>query len=603
MKSQATSTTGIRKRSTRGTVLFLLSCLFLLPACQHQKNEGTMTPKGQMEKVIGQTSASETNVRTFKGYIVDIEEECVYPGEIRLSGDVIDTIVRLEHVPDGALYYLPGFTDAHIHIESSMMIPENFAKVAVSHGVVNAVCDPHEIANVLGVEGIDSMIENARNSRFNFYFGVPSCVPSSHLETAGATIDAAMTRELIRRDDLYFLGEMMNYPGVIHQDREVMEKIEAARQANKKIDGHAPGVKGEELAKYAAAGISTDHECSTLNEARERIAQGMKVIVREGSAARNFDALASIIGQAPEHTMLCSDDKHPDDLLKGHIDELVRRGVAKGIPVWKMLKAACLTPVRHYGLPSGMMRKGDKATFIAVNNLEDFRVMATVIGGRMVYEQAAGTDCDALAMEKNPVRLLNNFRAEAITEKDITVDTSQGGMANVIVAQDGELLTQRERIEVERLSDPDIQKIVAYNRYGNGTPKVGFIKGFRLKEGAFGATVAHDSHNIMAVGASDADLVRVINTLIEAKGGVGVSNNGTTDILPLPIAGLMSTLTAEEISEKYQALDDQVKALGCPLKAPFITLSFMALPVIPELKLTDRGLVDVNAFNFTEVIE
>lgn len=539
--------------------------------------------------------------QSFVGHIVDIEHKEIYPGEIRISDNLIDTIIRLKNVTGDAPYYLPGFTDSHIHIESSMMIPENFAKVAVKHGVVNAICDPHEITNVLGVERINFMIENSKNSRFNFYFGLPSCVPSSHLETAGAIIDATTTQELIKRNDIYFLAEMMNYPGVISGDNEVLGKITAAKNAGKKIDGHAPGVTGNDLLKYAAAGISTDHECSTLTEAQERIANGMKVIVREGSAARNFDALFPIIAKAPDMVMLCSDDKHPDDLIDGHIDALVRRGLTKNLSVWDILKAACINPVKHYGIPSELMRKGDKATFIAVDNLSDFNIVTTVIDGHKVFDRSSGIIDKALKTGNRPVETPNNFNARSITADDIAIDTSKG-YAKVIVALDGELITLSETIPVSELENTEIQKIVVYNRYGNGLPQVGFIKGFNLKQGALGATIAHDSHNIVAIGTSDKEIALMINALIESKGGVGVVYNGVSEILPLPIAGLMSKEPAEIIAEKYQKLNHKAKEMKCTLKSPFITMSFMALPVIPELKLTDKGLVDVKAFDFTDVI-
>lgn len=547
------------------------------------------------------SSADDVSVQSYAGHIVDISGKTVYPGEIVVRDGVISDIVRLDTVEESAPYYLPGLTDAHIHIESSMMTPENFAKVAVTHGVVNAVCDPHEIVNVLGVDGLDFMVENASNSRFNFFFGLPSCVPSSHLETAGASIDAAKTRELIQRDDVWFLAEMMNYPGVIAGDKEVMGKIEAARQAGKMIDGHAPGVMGDDLRKYAAAGITTDHECSTIEEARARLENGIKVIVREGSAARNFDALYPIIGEKPEMVMLCSDDKHPDDLIAGHIDALVRRGIANGISVWDMLQAACITPARHYGLPVGLMRKGDKATFIAVDNLQDFNVEATVIEGRLVYDSRKGLADNSLTVGESKKETPNNFKAAPISAQDISLDISKG-KAKVIVAFDGELLTKCETVPVAELSDDGIQKIVVYNRYGNGHPQVGFIKGFNIRNGAIGATIAHDSHNIVAIGSSDDYLVRMVNALIESKGGVGVVSGDETELLPLPIAGLMSHDSGSEIAGKYQRLDAKAKQLGCPLKAPFITMSFMALPVIPELKLTDKGLVDVLQFDFTDVI-
>lgn len=541
------------------------------------------------------------SIESYRGHIVDISGKSVFPGIIVVKNGVINDIIRLDYVEENAPYFLPGLTDAHIHIESSMMTPENFAKVAVCHGVVNAVCDPHEIVNVLGIAGFDFMVDNAANSRFKFFFGLPSCVPSSHLETAGANIDASMTKEFICRNDVYFLAEMMNYPGVIAEDKEVMGKIEAALQVGKKVDGHAPGVKGDELRKYANAGVTTDHECTTIEEARERIQNGIKVIVRECSAARNFDALYPVIGENPDMVMLCSDDKHPDDLIEGHIDALVHRGIAKGISVWDILKAACINPVNHYNLPVGLMRKGDNATFIAVDNLVDFNIISTIIDGRLVYDSKDGLTDNNLTISESLKVLPNNFKAEPITLQDISQDISKG-CAKVIVAFDGKLMTKSEIVPVEKLSDPEIQKIVVYNRYGNGKPQVGFIKGFNINNGAIGASIAHDSHNIVAIGSSDHYLVKVINALVECKGGICVVSDDETDILRLPIAGLMSHEPAKIIAQNYQRLNAKAKNLGCDFRAPFITMSFMALPVIPELKLTDKGLVDVSRFDFVDVI-
>lgn len=547
---------------------------------------------------------------SFTGHIVDIAGRRTYPGTIVCKDGRILGIRELDDVCDGAPYYLPGLTDAHVHIESSMMTPVNFAKVAVTHGVVGAISDPHEIVNVLGTDGLDFMIRNAGCTRFNVCWGMPSCVPSSCMESAGAEIDAAETAELIRRGDISYLSEMMNYPGVIARDAEVMGKIAAAKAAGKPVDGHAPGLTGEDLEKYVSAGISTDHECATLEEARQRVVLGMKVIVREGSAARNFDALAPIISEAPDMAMLCSDDRHPDDLVQGHIDAMVRRGTALGISVWDMLKAAAVNPVLHYRTGSGLMAPGDKATFIAVDNLTDFNVRQTIMDGLVVYDAAdGGLDRHALMLEEPPVEMPNRFEARHISEPDIALHHTETGpttsgcaKAKVIVAYDGELFTGREEVPLAELSDPQIQKIVVYNRYGHNTPQTGYIKGFGLEKGAIGSSVAHDSHNIVAVGTSDAELVRVINAIIDAKGGIAVSDGCAIDILPLPIAGLMSDMEAGELSTRYTKLDRKVKSLGCRFHAPFITLSFMVLPVIPSLKLTDMGLVDVDNFRFTEVL-
>lgn len=536
----------------------------------------------------------------YEGYVVDIENKTTYPGRINVRDGKIESIDRLSSVSEDAPYYLPGMTDSHIHIESSMLTPVNFSKVAVSHGVVNSVSDPHEITNVLGVEGIDFMVNNAKATRFNCYFGLPSCVPSSHLETAGAVIDAAMTAELIKRDDLWYLAEMMNYPGIINDDPEVVGKVKAALASGKVVDGHAPGVLGEDLVKYLGAGITTDHECSTMQEANERIALGANIIVREGSAARNFDALSDVLAQHPDFAMLCSDDKHPDDLIEGHIDALVRRGLARGIPIWNMLQAACINPVNHYNLPSGLMRVGDKATFISVDNLSDFNVLETVIEGFKVYDRNSGVDDDNLVVSQPAKEYPNNFKAQPITVEDIVLEIKSAEV-RVIEALDGELLTHCLTMPAADIADNDVQKIVVYNRYGNGTPQVALIKGFNLKNGAMAASIAHDSHNIVAVGDNDKDIVKIINTLIEAKGGVGVIENGEVELLSLPIAGLMTDNSAEEVANQYAVLDAKAKRLGCTLQSPFITMAFMALPVIPELKITDKGLVDVNVFDFTTV--
>lgn len=543
------------------------------------------------------TSASTSD---YEGYIVDIPNKRVFPGRINVRNGIIESIDTLNGVADNAPYFLPGMTDSHIHIESTMLTPVNFSKIAVAHGVVNSVSDPHEITNVLGVEGIDFMVDNAKSTRFNCYFGLPSCVPSSHLETAGAVIDAAMTAELIKRDDLWYLAEMMNYPGIINNDPEVVGKVKAALSVGKVVDGHAPGVLGEDLVKYLGAGITTDHECSTMQEANERIALGAKIIVREGSAARNFEALSDVLAQHPEVAMLCSDDKHPDDLIEGHIDALVRRGLAKGIPVWNMLQAACINPVNHYSLPSGLMQPGDKATFITVDNLSDFNVLSTVIEGVRVYERNEGVIEQNLVTSTPAAVHPNNFKATPISTQDIALNITSDKV-KVIEALDGELLTHCLTMPSSNLTEDGVQKIVVYNRYGNGTPQVALIKGFDLKDGAMAASIAHDSHNIVAIGDNDKDIVTLINALIEAKGGVGVIENGKVELLQLPIAGLMTDKSAEEVANLYGVLDSKAKSLGCKLRSPFITMAFMALPVIPELKLTDKGLVDVNKFDFTEL--
>lgn len=538
--------------------------------------------------------------QTFVGHIVDIHNQSIFRGEISVEDGHITSINHREDVDATAPYFLPGLCDAHIHIESSMMIPEQFAKVAVRHGVVAAMCDPHEIANVLGMEGVDFMIENAQNSRFNFYFGLPSCVPSTHLETAGATITAEQTKELIKRKDIWFLAEMMNFPGLFANDKEVWNKIAAAKAVGKPIDGHAPCVRGEKLRQYVNAGISTDHECTSLEEAQEKASLNMQIMVREGSAARNFEALYPIISQEPEKVMLCSDDKHPDGLMQGHIDALVRRGIQHGISIWDLLRAACVNPVRHYKLPLGQLREGDDATFIAVDNLSDFNIQATIISGYKVYDSRQGVNQELMTAGHHPVRILNKFEAKPINEQILHIEPCSVKV-RVIEALDGELYTPSRLIEFADLEKEGVQKIMVYNRYGEGRPQVGFIQGFHLTHGAIGATIAHDSHNIVVIGADDKSMVTMANALIEAKGGIGYVENGQAEILPLPIAGLMSAEPAEQIAGKYHELIAHARSLGCKLGSPFITMSFMALPVIPELKLTDKGLVDISKFDFVDL--
>lgn len=548
---------------------------------------------------------SEENIpaQTYKlsGNIVDIENRATYPGEIIVDNGIISEIRRLESIADDAPYYLPGFIDGHIHIESSMLTPSNFARIAVSHGTIGVMADPHEITNVLGEAGLDYMLDNAKGMNFNFWYGVPSCVPSSHLETAGAVIDAEETERLLRKPGITHLAEMMNYPGVINMEADVMGKIAAARRLGKPIDGHAPGVTGSSLDTYIEAGISTDHECSTVEEARERLEKGMKVIIREGSSARNFDVLIPVIAGSSDMVMFCSDDKHPDDLLEGHIDAMVRKGLSKGYDIWDLLTAACITPVRHYGLSSGMLQKGDNATFIAVDNLKNLNVLATYIDGNKVYDIHSGVTAEIGTPEISQSQYPNNFKASKISAADIVVNLENTKTIRVITASDGELLTGEDIVSIDAIRNPDIQKIVVYNRYGNDVPKVAYIMGFNLNKGAIGATIAHDSHNIIAIGADDADIVNAINTLIDAKGGIVVADGERVKLLNLPIAGLVSPDDGETVAAAYRELLQEARNLGCDYRSPFITMSFMALPVIPTLKLTDKGLVDVNRFDFVSL--
>lgn len=532
------------------------------------------------------------------GHLVD-----VVSGEVR-DGSVIVRDGRIaaidEHpVPHGP-FILPGFVDSHIHIESSMMPPASFAQVAVRFGTVATVSDPHEIANVLGAPGIDYMLESARQTPLKFHFGCPSCVPATSFETAGATLDAKQVAELLARPEIGYLSEMMNYPGVLHGDAEVLAKIAAAHALKKPVDGHAPGLKGDDARRYAAAGITTDHECFTLEEALDKIACGMKILIREGSAARNYEALKTLLETHPASCMLCSDDKHPDDLLEGHIDGLVRRAVADGFPVMNVLRAACLHPVEHYKLPVGLLRVGDPADFIVVDDLTSFRVQETWIDGVRVYGE--GTSSFDWLPQGTP----NQFECSPKRSEEF-IARDEARYREAIVAIDKQIVTEREQVTLpvkDGLLQPDLTadvlKIAVVNRYRDTPPAVAFVKNVGLKRGAIASTVAHDSHNIIAVGVSDAMLAKAVNALVSARGGVCYVDETTEAVLPLPIAGLMSELPPEEIAARYARIDRLAKEAGATLAAPFMTLSFLALLVIPKLKLSDLGLFDAERFAFVE---
>jgi adenine deaminase len=482
-----------------------------------------------------------------------------------------------------------------------MLVPSSFARLAVTHGTIGTISDPHEIANVCGVEGVQYMIDNGKKVPFHFFFGAPSCVPATEFETAGAAIRSEAVAELLASKDIYYLSEMMNFPGVLHNDEEVMKKIAAAHKAGKPVDGHAPGLRGEEAKKYIEAGISTDHECFTIEEALDKLEHGMKILIREGSAAKNFEALYELLDDHPNHTMLCSDDKHPDSLLEGHINVLCARAVAKGIDQFNVLKAACINPVKHYQLPTGFFQVGDPANFIVVKDLVDFKVLQTYINGNKVAEN--GQSLIPMIQEKS----INQFNALPLTAKDIKIHASsypqKEGSIPIIEAIDGQLITnclwEAARIKDNEIiadTDKDILKIVVYNRYHAAAPKMAFIKNFGFKRGAIASTVAHDSHNIIAVGVTDTEIVKAINAVIQAQGGISCVQDEKIKVLGLPVAGLMSVQDPYQVAAAYTEIDLMAKSLGSSLGSPFMTLSFMALLVIPHLKLSDKGLFDGTAF-------
>ncbi len=535
------------------------------------------------------------------GHLVDIERHSIYDAALAIQDGYIVEIQPLQDaLPVEAPYILPGFVDSHIHIESTLLTPSRFAPLAVRQGTVAVVADPHEIANVLGVEGVDFMLQDSNSVRFGFHFCVPSCVPSTPFETAGATLDSQAVKSLLQRDRVVGLAEMMNVPGVLFGDAEVSAKLQAAKELNKCIDGHAPLLSGDDLKKYVSAEISTDHECSNIQEAEEKLAAGMSVLIREGSAACNFEALAPLLRDYPDKLMFCTDDIYPNELQQGHINLLVRRAVAKGVPLWNVLKAACINPVRHYGLRTGLLRKGDAADFIMVDDLTHFNIISTYIAGVEVYSRENGVRPE-LFCKKNALGTPNQFCAKPLHPSALMLDVKDRKV-RVITAQDGQLLTGCEVVAADHIGvENDILKLMVYNRYQSAKPQVTFIKGFGLNCGAFATTIAHDCHNLIGVGCSDEDLAAVLNRLIALKGGIAATDGTNTVDLPLPVAGLMSNQEGSLVAAQLEALNAMVRKLGCPLSAPFMTLSFMALPVIPALKLTDKGLFDGIAFAFTNL--
>jgi adenine deaminase len=531
---------------------------------------------------------------TIRGRIIDVHSRRTFDGVVEWHNGIITSITEVGDAPDDGepcLWIMPGFVDAHIHVESSMLVPSEFARIAVTHGTVATVSDPHEIANVCGIEGVRFMIDDGARTPLKFAFGAPSCVPATSFETAGAEISADDIRELFADERVRYLSEMMNWPGVLSKDPVVVEKIAVAQECGRVVDGHAPGLRGAQAEQYASLGISTDHECSTLEEACDKLAVGMKILIREGSAARNFEALHTLLTSHPESVMLCSDDMHPDQLVLGHINVLVARACALGHDLYNVLRAASVHPVDHYGLPVGQLRVGDAADFIVVDDLTQMSVSQTWIDGVLVSDSgvAQWTSETALA--------INNFVVNEINLDELR-DPIAGSRVRVIVAHDGELFTTEEIADV---ADAAIQKIVVINRYAAAPPAIAYIKNIGLRRGAFASTVAHDSHNIIACGVSDDDILKAVNAVIRAQGGISVSDSSRVDVLPLPVGGLMSQGSYADVAHQYMALDGMVKELGSTLRAPFMTLSFMALLVIPSLKLSDKGLFDGSSFQFCDV--
>ena len=548
---------------------------------------------------------AHTRSGSLRANIVNLTERSILAGTVVWADGIIALVEATGPEDPGLTYLIPGFIDAHVHIESSMLVPSEFARLASRHGTVATVSDPHEIANVLGLDGVRFMLENARQVPFKMYFGAPSCVPATPFETAGASLGLEELGTLMREDGLLYMSEMMDFPGVLAGDPAVMEKIALARHLGVPVDGHAPGLMGDAARRYAQAGISTDHECTTLQEAQDKIAAGMHILIREGSAARDFDTLHPLISSHTGQVMLCSDDKHPDDLVRGHIDRLAARAVAAGHDPLDVLRCACLNPVLHYRLPVGLLRVGDPMDATEVADLKDFRTQRTWVNGQLIAEGGHSH------MARVLVTPMNRFRAHRITPEALTVPAGPERI-QVIEALDGQLVTLKSLAAPKVVADggachmvPDVERDLLYlmvlNRYEDVPPAVAFVHGFGLRAGAIASSVAHDSHNIVAVGADAESLCRAVNGLVDACGGIAVDDGHMTIRQTLPVAGLMSADDGDEVAARYAALTQKARALGSPLRSPFMTLSFMALLVIPELKLSDKGLFDGHNFRFTEL--
>ncbi len=534
-----------------------------------------------------------------KSNLIDIVARKTFAAEIVIENNCIKSISPINEVLN--TYILPGFIDAHVHIESSMLVPTEFARLAVTHGTVGTISDPHEIANVLGVAGVNYMIDNAKQVPFHFYFGAPSCVPATFFETAGAVINADDIDALLARPEILYLAEMMNFPGVIYKDEEVLKKIASAKKYNKPIDGHAPGLMGEEMKTYFDAGISTDHECFMYDEALQKLQHGIKVLIREGSAAKNFDTLIPLLKEFPQQIMFCCDDKHPDNLIQSHINEHVKKALSLGYDLYDVLRASSYNVIKHYNLPIGMLQVGDKADFIEIDSIGDFNILKTVIDGKIVSENGKSK----IPIIKAPV--VNYFNCTKKTPTDFKLKATSNTM-RVIEVLDGQLITNELQVETltvngfaESNTERDILKIAVVNRYNDAPIAIAFIKNVGLKQGAIASCVAHDCHNIVVVGVSDEEICKAVNLIIENKGGISLATTNEEMVLPLPIAGIMTNQPAEEVAEVYTQLDKKAKALGSTLRAPYMSLSFMALLVIPQLKLSDKGLFNGKTFQFTEV--
>lgn len=540
-------------------------------------------------------------MKTIEGNLVDVFEEKIFPAIVKIKEDKIYEIKKTNK--EYERFILPSLIDAHIHIESSMLTPSRFSEVVSIHGTTSVISDPHEIANVLGIDGIKYMIKEAEASNVKIFYTAPSCVPATKFETSGAILGIKEIEKLMRLEKIVGLGEVMNFPGVINGDKEIMKKIEIAKKYNKPIDGHCPGLSGKKLKKYISAGISTDHECTSLKEAEEKLKLGMKIMIREGSSAKNMEDLIEIAKENDE-CFLVSDDKHLEDLIKGHVNFLLKRAVELGVDPIKAIKMVSLNPALHYKLPVGLLRIGDPADIVVVNDLKNFNVIENWIDGKLIARKGK-----LLRRCKKKIKIKNSFRLKKIEPKRFEIKTNkkENIKIRVIKVIENQIITKSETVILKKLSSDikkDILKIAVVERYGHNRIGIGFVKGFCLKAGAIASSIAHDSHNIIVVGTNDKDMSYAVNYIRKIRGGIAVvKNKKIIGKIELPVAGLMSNKSSGYVIKKLKDIHEKIRKLGCNLKSPLMHLSFLALLVIPELKISDYGLFDVNRFEFVDLID
>ncbi len=533
-----------------------------------------------------------------EGNIVDIYNREIFQGSVVVEGGRIVAINR--HSTNAKGFIMPGFIDAHLHIESSMLTPQMLSDIAISCGTVALVADPHEIANVLGVEGVEYMLRSAEKVQLKCFFTIPSSVPATTFDVAGGVISPSDVETFAKSGRFVGLSEMMNVPGVLYSDKEVMAKIEIAKRYGLPIDGHAPGLSGEDLKKYIESGITSDHECSSIYEAREKISHGMKVYIREGSAAKNYEALKPLIESSTDMVMFCTDDSHPDDLINlGHIDKIVRRAIADGFSLYDVLRIASINPIDHYKLDVGGLRVGDSADFIVVSDLTNFTLQQSFIAGEKCFDKESAATYQTTAS----CEAINNFNHDIISKSELSkrVDgkiTIIGVINNELITQEREYIPKCPIENLESDTTQDVLKIVYINRYTNGKPQVAYCTGFGFKRGAIASSIGHDSHNIVAVGVTDAELTLAINSLIKSQGGISVSEGDSCHIIPLQIGGIMSQLSCWEVATELESLHAKLIKMGSTLDAPFMSLSFLSLVVIPEVKIGEKGIFSYSKFNW-----